>query len=145
LSRAYRKTFDDNHLPDVYNGLMYFRFTQTAKNFFDTAKNIFSNWDTIKNQIKNCREDIPSTDLVFALSAQIIGPELCTLPTADFINFVHMKSAINEFDRDLNFNQVFVTEFDTGMIRINNVNQYHPLHYYDKNFLTDEMIDYYEQ
>jgi hypothetical protein len=83
--------------------------------------------------------------LVFALSAQIIGPELCTLPTADFINFVHMKSAINEFDRDLNFNQVFVTEFDTGMIRINNVNQYHPLHYYDKNFLTDEMIDYYEQ
>jgi hypothetical protein len=145
LSRAYRKTFDDNYLPDVYNGLMYFRFTHTAKNFFETAKNIFSNWDTIKNQIKNCREDVPSTDLVFALTAQIIGPESCTLPTADFINFVHMKPAINEFDRDLNFNEVFVTEFDSGMIRINNVNQYHPLHYYDKNFITDEMIEYYEQ
>ena len=37
-SRKYRKTFDDNNLPDVYNGLMYFRFTKTARDFFDTAK-----------------------------------------------------------------------------------------------------------
>jgi hypothetical protein len=143
--RAYRKTFDDNGLPDVYNGLMYFRFTQTAKNFFDVVKSIFANWATVRNQIKNCREDEPSTDLVFALAAQIIGPESCTLPAADFINFVHMKPAINEFDYDFNFNQVFVSEFDQGMIRINNINQYHPLHYYDKNFITDEIIEYYEQ
>jgi hypothetical protein len=143
--RAYRKTFDDNHLPDVYNGLMYFRFSQTAKNFFDIAKNIFANWATIKNHIKNCREDEPSTDLVFALAAQIIGRESCTLPSVDFVNFVHMKPAINGFDNNLHSNQVFVTEFDQGMIRINNVNQYHPLHYYDKNFITDEMIKFYEQ
>lgn len=143
--RAYRKTFDDNGLPDVYNGLMYFRFTQTAKNFFDVVKSIFANWATVRNQIKNCREDEPSTDLVFALAAQIIGPESCTLPAADFINFVHMKPAINEFDYDFNFNEVFVSEFDQGMIRINNINQYHPLHYYDKNFITDEIIEYYEQ
>ena len=143
--RTYRKTFDDNYLPDVYNGLMYFRFTQTAKNFFDVAKSIFANWATVKNQIKNCREDEPSTDLVFALAAQIIGKESCTLPSADFINFVHMKPAINAFDNILHSSEVFVTEFDQGMIRINNVNQYHPLHYYDKNFITDEMIKFYEQ
>ena len=143
--RTYRKTFDDNYLPDVYNGLMYFRFTQTAKNFFDVTKSIFSNWEKVKNQIKNCREDEPSTDLVFALAAQIIGIESCTLPSADFINFVHMKPAINAFDNILHSSEVFVTEFDQGMIRINNVNQYHPLHYYDKNFITDEMIKFYEQ
>ena len=56
-----------------------------------------------------------------------------------------MKPAINEFDNDFNFNEVFVSEFDQGMIRINNINQYHPLHYYDKNFITDEIIEYYEQ
>ena len=143
--RTYRKTFDDNYLPDVYNGLMYFRFTQTAKNFFDVTKSIFANWEKVKNQIKNCREDEPSTDLVFALAAQIIGKESCTLPSADFINFVHMKPAINAFDNILHSSEVFVTEFDQGMIRINNVNQYHPLHYYDKNFITDEMIKFYEQ
>jgi hypothetical protein len=143
--RNYRKVFDDNHLPDVYNGLMYFRFTQTARNFFDQVNLIFQNWNDISKQLKNCREDVPSTDLVFALAAQIIGRELCTLPSADFINFVHMKSAINGYDNALAFKEVFVTEFVEGMIRINNINQYHPLHYHDKNFINQEMINYYER
>ena len=143
--RKYRRVFDDNHLPDVYNGLMYFRFTKTAKDFFDQAKLIFANWESIKNNLKNCREDTPSTDLVFALAARLIGEDLCTLPSADFINFVHMKPAINYFDNELTFQEVFVSEFDQGMIRINNINQYHPLHYYDKNFITHDLIDYYEQ
>jgi hypothetical protein len=56
-----------------------------------------------------------------------------------------MKSAINNFDEDLNFDEVFVTEFNEGMIRINNINQYHPLHYYNKNFVTQDMIEYYER
>lgn len=143
--RKYRRVFDDNNLPDVYNGLMYFRFTKTAKDFFDLTKLIFTNWESIKNNLKNCREEVPSTDLVFALTARLIGEELCTLPGADFINFVHMKPAINNFDNDLTFREVFVSEFDQGMIRINNINQYHPLHYYDKNFITQDLLDYYEQ
>jgi hypothetical protein len=142
--RKYRKSFDDNDLPDVYNGLMYFRFTKTAKDFFDKIKLVFANWVIIKNTLKNCREDVPSTDIVVALATQLIGRELCTLPSADFINFVHMKPAINNFDNELTFKEVFVTEFDEGMIRINNINQYHPLHYFDKNFILSEMLDYYE-
>lgn len=143
--RKYRKTFDDNCLPDVYNGLMYFRFTKTAQVFFEIAKQIYTNWNTIVDELKNCRDPIPSTDLVFSLAARIVGEELCTLPSADFVNFVHMKPAINNFDENLNFNEVFVTEFDQGMIRINNINQLQPLHYYNKNFITQDMIDYYEQ
>ena len=143
--RKYRKVFDDNNLPDVYNGLMYFRFTKTAKDFFDTVKQVYSNWDEISSNLKNCRDLIPTTDVVFALAANLIGRELCTLPSANFINFVHMKPGINKFSEELNFNEVFVTEFDQGMIRINNINQYHPVHYYDKTFVTDEMLKYYEQ
>lgn len=133
--RKYRKAFDDNHWPDVYNGLMYFRFTKTARDFFDTAKQIFSNWDTVVDQLKNCRESVPSTDVVFALASTIVGEELCTLPSADFINFVHMKPAVNGFNEDLKFSEVFVTEQEGEMIRINNINQYHPVHYYDKEFV----------
>jgi hypothetical protein len=124
---------------------MYFRFTKTAKDFFDSVNQIFKNWNEIKGILKNCREEQPSTDVVFALAAKIIGKELCTLPSADFINFVHMKPGINNFDNNLSFSEVFVTEFDQGMIRINNINQYNPLHYYDKSFLTKEMVDFYEQ
>ena len=143
--RKYRRFFDDNNLPDIYNGLMYFRFTKTAKLFFDKVKMIYAEWNQIQNVLKNSRETYPSTDVVFAIAANIIGREFCTLPSADFINFVHMKPAINNFDTDLNFNDVFVTEFDQGIVRVNNINQYHPLHYYDKSFVTEEMIEYYER
>ena len=37
-NRTYRRLFDDNELPDVYNGLMYFRYSQTAAEFFWHAK-----------------------------------------------------------------------------------------------------------
>lgn len=144
-TRKYRKMFDDNNLPDIYNGLMYFRFTKTARDFFDAAKQIYANWNSISGTLKNCRELVPSTDVVFSLAATVVGVELCTLPGADFVNFVHMKPAVNEFDEGLMFDEVFVTEFDHGMIRINNINQYHPLHYYNKNFATSELIEYYEQ
>ena len=144
-NRKYRKMFDDNCLPDVYSGLMYFRFTKTAKDFFETAKQIYSSWADIVNTLKNCRESVPSTDVVFSLAACITGEDRCTLPTANFINIVHMKPGINKFDEGLTFDEVFVTEFDQGMIRVNNINQYHPFHYYNKNFVTDNLIKYYEQ
>lgn len=143
-SRRYRKLFDDNNLPDTYNGLMYFRFSQTAANFFQIATDIFNNWSSVSNNLLNCRDEYPSTDVVYAIAARVLGEELCTIPSADFVNFVHMKPAINNFDEESFFNEVFVSEFDDGMIRINNINQYHPLHYYNKNFASDEMIEYYE-
>lgn len=144
-NRKYRELFDVNHLPDVYNGLMYFRFSQTAKDFFTNARRIFENWPLVQQELKSFQTELPSTDLVFALATLLTGTEQCTMPSMDFINFTHMKPAINNFSEQYKFTDVFVTEFDTGMIRINNVNQYHPLHYYDKNFITLEMREYYER
>jgi hypothetical protein len=145
-SRKYRKVFDDNALPDVYNGLMYFRFSQTAANFFRKAKDVIENWSAVQELgLVNCREMYPTTDVVYGVTSAIIGEELCTIPSADFINFVHMKPAINGYSEELSFQEVFITEFDSGMIRVNNVNQYHPFHYHEKNFATEEIIEYYER
>jgi len=143
-SRAYRKLFDDNNLPDVYNGLMYFRYSKIATDFFVKAAQIFENWKTVQKTLLNCRDDYPTTDVVYALAADIVGRELCTIPSMDFINFVHMKPAINGYPELAKFQDMFVTEFDQGMIRINNINQYHPLHYHEKDFPTEEMYDYFK-
>lgn len=143
-SRKYRTFFDDNNLPDVYNGLMYFRFSQTAANFFKTAETVFCNWTHIKDTLINCREDTPSTDVMYAITTLIVGEELCTLPTADFINFVHMKSGIQGWADTQSWLDTVVTEQDGDIIRINNINQYHPVHYYDKKYATKELIKYYE-
>jgi len=143
LSRRYRKLFDDNNLPDVYNGLMYFRYSKTATIFFKVATEIFNNWNKVQSTLLNCRDPEPTTDVVYALTADIIGREHCTIPSVDFINFVHMKPAINGYDEAANFMDVYVTEFCSGMIRINNINQYHPVHYHKKDFPTKEMYDYF--
>lgn len=145
--RAYRKFFDDNDLPDIYNGLMYFRYSETANNFFLTAQRLYQNWDYLKNNVlKNCREDTPSTDVLYALTAKIIGLEKCTVPSVDFVNFVHMKNAINGLGSDgISWSKIVMHERENDMIRINNLNQYDPVHYFDKNYITDEILNEFEQ
>jgi hypothetical protein len=143
--RSYRKLFDDNDLPDVYNGLMYFRYSPTAAEFFQLAKTIFDNWSHIRDTVlKNCRDPEPTTDVVYALAAKILGVERCTLPGVDFINFVHMKPDINQFSHVTPWHAMVLCETDLPMIRINNVNQYHPLHYHDKTWAGDDIIKEYE-
>lgn len=142
-SRNYRRVFDDNHLPDTYNGIMYFRYSQTAFDFFDIARQIYQQWEQISQTLKNCRDPHPTTDVVYALAAQIMGRETCTLPI-DFINFVHMKPNINNWTESVEWTKTFLYETDLPMIRINNVNQYHPLHYYEKDFVTTQIVEEYE-
>lgn len=144
--RAYRKLFDDNNLPDVYNGLMYFRYTRTAMDFFLLAQQLRDHWKEIRDKVlKQCNEEEPSTDVLYALTAKTIGQEHCTIPSLDFINFVHMKPAIANIDNSKPWYKTLMYEHDENMIRINNLNQYYPVHYYDKNFASTELIKYYEQ
>lgn len=146
-SRLYRKFFDDNNLPDTYNGMMYFRYSQNAYEFFNLAKLILHEWESLKAfGLKNCRESTPSTDVLYALTAKIFGVERCTIPTMDFINFVHLKPAINGWGTsDVPWYNMVMSERDDNMIRVNNLNQYYPVHYHDKKYITKEIIDYYEQ
>ena len=145
-SRVYRKIFDANQLPDVYNGLMYFRYSETASEFFEIAGQVFKQWGTVKeNILKGFSYEEASTDVVYAIAAKTLGVELCTLPDCDFINFTHMKNAINDWPDDKSWTEMIMTEIDLPMIRINNVNQYHPVHYQDKNWLTDEIIERYKE
>jgi len=143
--RNYRKVFDDNELPDVYNGLMYFRYSQESSEFFQLAETIFKNWKYINDYLlKNSRDADPTTDVVYALAAKIFGVEKCTLPGLDFINFVHMKPAINGFTNNNSWHNLVLSETDLPMIRINNINQYYPVHYYAKDWVTEELIKEYE-
>ena len=143
--RFYRKFIDDNLLPDIYNGLIYFRKTPQAQQFFDLAKTVCQNWDYLKsNVLINCREDSPSTDHYYAVTADLYGRENCTIPTADFFKFVHMKTRIQNWNVDENWSDSIFTEIDEDILRINNLNQYNPVHYYDKT-IAKNLIDYYEQ
>lgn len=143
--RKYRELFDANNLPDVYNGLMYFRYSQEAAGFFQAAQYIQYEWDTVQTTLKKCFEDAPSTDVLYALAALLVGEETVTMPSMDFINFVHMKSGFNGWSDTRSWLDTVVNERDGDVIRINNLNQYDPVHYHDKTYATQELIKYYEQ
>lgn len=141
-SRTYRQIFDLNELPDIYNGLMYFRLTELSFKFFSIARELFLEWDLIKQSLKRCNNIEPSTDLIYAVAAKIIGVEKCTLPL-NWINFVHMKPAINKLPEQPWFKSV-IQEIDAPMLRIGNINQYYPVHYCDKDWINEEIIKEYE-
>jgi len=95
-SRKYRQIFDVNNLPDVYNAVTYWRLSKTAQDFFSLVRAIFENWDQYKTLLK-FPENVPSTDVVYAMAAQIIGPEQVMLPVDLGPQIVHMKSGINPY------------------------------------------------
>jgi hypothetical protein len=92
-SRRYRQIFDYNNLPDVYNAITYWRVSKTAQEFFSLIKTIFEQWHDYKKFLR-LPDEIPSTDLVYAIAAQIMGVENVTLPATLGPNIVHMKKEI---------------------------------------------------
>lgn len=89
-SRFYRKVFDENHLPDVYNAITYWRLSDTAREFFALVRAIFEDW-SLYRQLLKFSDDEPTTDVVYAMAAKIIGSERVTLPVGYGPTIVHMK------------------------------------------------------
>ncbi len=129
-SRFYRKIFDQNNLPDVYNAITYWRISKTAQDFFQLVKHIFEQWNNYKKLLKFA-EDTPSTDVVYAMAAQIMGSEQVTLPAGFGPTIVHMKRHINPIQTD-DWTQELVWESDP--VRINTVAQWGLLHYHRKDW-----------
>jgi len=128
--RTYRRILDENNLPDVYNAVTYWRMSQTAKDFFVLVRDIFDNWDQYRKLIKYA-EEMPSTDIVYAIAAQIIGPELVTMPFASYPKIVHMKR-FHIGTKTEDWTQELVWENDP--FRIQTVAQWGAVHYNVKDW-----------
>lgn len=137
-ARAYRKLFDENNLPDIYTGMYYFRFGRTSMELFQLAEAVYANWTLFRDELlKNCREDLPSTDVVFAIAARLLGEESCTNPALDYPSFVHMKGAVNGLAPAADWQEVYPHELYNNHLMINFTRQTWPVHYYQKEFIND--------
>jgi hypothetical protein len=132
-SRYYRKTFDQNNLPDVYNAVTYWRLSMVAQKFFDLVKQIFEQWNEYKTLLK-FPDDVPTTDVVYAIAAVIMGPENVTLPSGLGPTIVHMKRHINPIQSD-NWTKELIWE--NNPFRINTVAQWGLVHYHIKEWAND--------
>lgn len=129
-ARNYRRVFDANNLPDVYNAITYWRLSKTAKEFFDLVRNIFEHWTEYRKLLK-FPDEVPSTDLVYAVAAQIIGPELVTLPFATYPKIIHMKRH-HAGTQTEDWTKELIWEWDQGNLRIQTVAQSGAFHYHVK-------------
>ena len=133
-SRYYRKIFDENQLPDVYNAITYWRLSTTAREFFDLVKTVFENWAEYKKLLK-FPDDVPTTDVVYAIVAVIMGVEQVTLPAGLGPTIVHMKRYINPIQTD-DWTRELTWENDP--FRINTVAQFGLVHYHIKEWTNEQ-------
>lgn len=143
-SRRYRKLFDENLLPDVYAGFLYFRYTQFTMEFFALVKLISQNWDWISKEhlIKNEDHRI-KLDEVFSIATRIFGIQNVTLPYS-IPTFVHGKESLWKLNEQQPwYNQLFV-EFNDNLI-IGHYQQRLPLHYHHKEWVTNDIIQQLER
>lgn len=130
--RHYRKIFDENHLPDVYNAVTYWRLSETARDFFRCVKDIFERWPEYRKLLRY-PDDVPSTDLVYAMAAVIVGPERVTMPFASYPKITHMKKHIAGTDTD-HWPHELVWEWNGQNLRVNTIAQWGAFHYHIKSW-----------
>lgn len=130
--RRYRRVFDRNSLPDVYNAITYWRLSRTAQQFFATVREIFDHWPRFQTLLTMPDEE-PTTDVVYAMAAAILGPESVTLPESVSPKIVHMKRHIIGTAGE-DWRQELVWEKTAPGLRINTVAQWGFVHYYHKDW-----------
>jgi hypothetical protein len=118
----------------VYNAITYWRLSKTAQEFFVLVRNIFAHWAEYRKLLK-FPEEQPSTDVVYAMAAQIMGPESVTLPFATYPKMVHMKQH-HAGTRTENWTQELVWEYQTNQLRIQTHTQWGAFHYHVKQAAT---------
>jgi len=96
VDTTYRKIFTLNNLPNIYNGLTYFRRSQQAKKFFLLCQQLAENWSQVRdNLLINCHDAYPTTDVIYALAYKIMDPTNEQLIDYPWFKFVHGKPTIN--------------------------------------------------
>jgi hypothetical protein len=146
-SDFYRKTFTSNDLPNIYSACMYFKKNDIGFEFFKLVETITNNWQKFFYEFLEplSRPDYFSTDVAMGIAAKIMDIE----PVANVLTFTHMKSRLQLWESGeiseawMDHIPVYFTE--DCQCKLGNYLQYYPLHYFQKNFLTDEMISYMEK
>jgi hypothetical protein len=110
--------------------------SRTAAEFWQLVRAIFENWDNFRTLLR-FPDNEPTTDLVYAMAAQIVGPEQVIMPFVSYPRIVHMKRRMIGTRTD-NWTQELTWEMDQGRLRINTVAQHGAFHYHVKTWRPGE-------
>ena len=133
VDKVYRQLFLRNSLPNIYNGLMYFRKSKKAQIFFQIAEQITKNWEEVKTKILiACHDTYPTTDVVFALAYRIMDPTFRELIDYDWFKFLHHKPGINYLEKIKDQNEYLYPNQHKHAIYLGERRVSRVWHYFDK-------------
>jgi hypothetical protein len=148
----YRKCFTANDLPNVYTAFFYFKKSDLASELFAMTEIVFQHWQRFFYKYMPAgKPDNLSGDVAFALAMQLLGIQHeCTRENIDAVpTFVHMKSHIQNVPTSLishNWCETVPTYYRSyNDFKIGNFQQLLPVHYVEKSWLTDSMINQLEK
>jgi hypothetical protein len=143
----YRTGFRDNHLPNIYTALMYFRKTDDAKLVFDLAGEIVQAWPEYRNQFLRGQVGLtPTDDMVLACAIKEAGFAYTAVgDQLDWFSFVHMKSRLQRVAQADQMSEHWTTVVNGYVVRdgslvVGGYLQTHPFHYHDRLFLTPTVM-----
>ena len=75
-NRYYRKTFDENNLPDLYSAIYYFKKSEAAYEFFNFLELIVTNWELFYGECApELYQNRCSIDLCCSIASKILDNE----------------------------------------------------------------------
>jgi hypothetical protein len=145
----YRECFAANDLPDVYSAFMFWRYGKVAQEFFSMSESIFHNWQRFFETFLEAqtRPQEFSTDVAYAVALKALARDDLTSAGLPVPAFVHLKSRLQDWPNTSEewTRAVPVYLASDLTLKVAQVKQHLPVHYHDKAFLTDAIIETYEK
>lgn len=143
--QVYRKTFQINHLPNVYSAFMYFCKCDLAAEIFRLVDLIFHNRSEFFTEFlePTHRPAWISGDVAFALAIKLLGVQHLTTRPALYPTFIHMKAQIQNVHGVMyeDWQQSLATQMlEANHIKIGNHRISLPLHYTQASWLTPQRL-----
>ena len=134
----YRKLFARNDLPDVYDGLHYFRRSTKSKQFYDLCETITKNWKTVKETILvNCHDEQPTTDVVYALANKMQDPLQLDRVEYEWFKIMHNKQHINGIGKKFKNDTYLYPMKVANKLYMGGYRQHRVLHYHNKKMIGE--------
>lgn len=141
---VYRKTFTENHLPNLYSGLFYFKKSDFSLEFFKTLEFVVYNWQRIYADITpKSTQKFFSFDVAVSITAKILNVEDAVIDKSSPFKFVHMKPALQGWEPTPGswLSQTLINFNSNKELYINNFKQIGVFHYVEDDFLTDKILE----
>jgi hypothetical protein len=139
----HRRVFVENQLTSPYFACHYFKKSTKAFEFYKTLEFVCNNWEWCYSKFASVwYQDRLSMDLAAAITIEITGQHETVIDKVNPMEFVHMKTGIQNWDmiQDSWQDAVPFLLNSRGELIVGNIKQPKLFHYVEKSFMSKKIL-----